>query len=352
MILMLPLHEPNRAPRSTGSRRRRPGGVVEAHGGGPIRRFEARHRRHCRRLTLLPAVLGRAHRLDVVEISPSSIPKSANPGLAAGLDRTTSARSRHRRRRQARLLSSRRAAGRSWCAGMSFRSSSGPTPWGARAQVVRGTLRHSVLWASRSPAKRTDTCWSEKRATDSAALREPSPQSRCRSRHVSSSTAHGARSTSRHHAFPIKNRESMTRPSSTRPRRARWRRGPVHQVPADSRNQAAPRRASARRGGALLRIGGKCDADRGSGTLREHPRSSAARQQHTSRRYDDPGAGYGGLTYVDDSVSDRRDDAERYIRRQPHREKIRAPAISDPVKPIESGRSARRRCEEGAGLRR
>jgi hypothetical protein len=70
-------------------------------------------------------------------------------------------------------------------------------------------------------------------------------------------------------------------------------------------------------------------------TLREHLSFVELPDNNYKPRYDDPRAGYGGLTYVDYSVPIGDMMQMRYIRRHRLEKKDPTAAISDPVKPIE-----------------
>jgi hypothetical protein len=70
-------------------------------------------------------------------------------------------------------------------------------------------------------------------------------------------------------------------------------------------------------------------------TLREHLSFVELPDNNYKPRYDDPRAGYGGLTYVDYSVPIGDMMQMRYIRRHRLEKKDPNAAISDPVKPIE-----------------
>jgi hypothetical protein len=70
-------------------------------------------------------------------------------------------------------------------------------------------------------------------------------------------------------------------------------------------------------------------------TLREHLSFVELPDNNYKPRYDDPRAGYGGLTYVDYSVPIGEMMQMRYIRRHRIEKKDPGAAISDPVKPIE-----------------
>jgi hypothetical protein len=70
-------------------------------------------------------------------------------------------------------------------------------------------------------------------------------------------------------------------------------------------------------------------------TLREHVSFVELPDNNYKPRYDDPRAGYGGLTYVDYSVPIGEMMQMRYIRRHRIEKKDPGAAISDPVKPIE-----------------
>ncbi len=70
-------------------------------------------------------------------------------------------------------------------------------------------------------------------------------------------------------------------------------------------------------------------------TLREHYSLVELPDDHYEPRYDDPRAGYGGLSYVDYSVPIGEPMVQRYIRRHRLEKKDPNAAISEPVKPIE-----------------
>ena len=70
-------------------------------------------------------------------------------------------------------------------------------------------------------------------------------------------------------------------------------------------------------------------------TLREHLSFVELPDNNYKPRYDDPRAGYGGLTYVDYSVPIGEMMQMRYIRRHRIEKKDPSAAISEPVKPIE-----------------
>ena len=70
-------------------------------------------------------------------------------------------------------------------------------------------------------------------------------------------------------------------------------------------------------------------------TLREHASFVELPDSNYKPRYDDPRAGYGGLTYVDYSVPIGEQMQMRYIRRHRLEKKDPNAAISDPVKPIQ-----------------
>jgi hypothetical protein len=70
-------------------------------------------------------------------------------------------------------------------------------------------------------------------------------------------------------------------------------------------------------------------------TLREHLSFVELPDNNYKPRYDDPRAGYGGLTYVDYSVPIGEMMQMRYIRRHRLEKKDPNAAVSDPVKPIE-----------------
>src|SRR3954466_9872250 len=70
-------------------------------------------------------------------------------------------------------------------------------------------------------------------------------------------------------------------------------------------------------------------------TLREHLSFVELPDNNYKTRYDDPRAGYGGLTYVDYSVPIGELMQQRFIRRHRLEKKDPNAAISDPVKPIQ-----------------
>ena len=70
-------------------------------------------------------------------------------------------------------------------------------------------------------------------------------------------------------------------------------------------------------------------------TLREHVSFVELPDNNYKPRYDDPRAGYGGLTFVDYSVPIGEPMQMRYIRRHRLEKKDPAAAISEPVKPIQ-----------------
>jgi Met-zincin/Domain of unknown function (DUF5117) len=70
-------------------------------------------------------------------------------------------------------------------------------------------------------------------------------------------------------------------------------------------------------------------------TLREHLSFVELPDSNYKPRYDDPRAGYGGLTYVDYSVPIGEMMQMRYIRRHRLEKKDPGAAISEPIKPIE-----------------
>ena len=90
-------------------------------------------------------------------------------------------------------------------------------------------------------------------------------------------------------------------------------------------------------------------------TMREHASFVELPDSNYKPRWDDPRAGYGGLTFVDYSVPIGEPMQMRYIRRHRLEKKDPNAAMSEPVKPIQVlGRSRRaggragRRCVEGA----
>ena len=70
-------------------------------------------------------------------------------------------------------------------------------------------------------------------------------------------------------------------------------------------------------------------------TLREHYSLVALPDANYQPRYDDPRAGYGGLTYVDYSTPIGEPMVKRYLRRHRLEKKDPSAAIGDPVKPIQ-----------------
>ena len=70
-------------------------------------------------------------------------------------------------------------------------------------------------------------------------------------------------------------------------------------------------------------------------TLREHVSFVELPDNNYKPRYDDPRAGYGGLTYVDYSVPIGEVMQMRYIRRHRIEKRDASATISDPIKPIE-----------------
>jgi hypothetical protein len=70
-------------------------------------------------------------------------------------------------------------------------------------------------------------------------------------------------------------------------------------------------------------------------TLREHYSLVELPDANYTPRYDDPRAGYGGLTYVDYSTPIGEPMVKRYLRRHRLEKKDPSAAISDPVKPIQ-----------------
>jgi hypothetical protein len=70
-------------------------------------------------------------------------------------------------------------------------------------------------------------------------------------------------------------------------------------------------------------------------TLREHYSLVELPDDNYSPRYDDPRAGYGGLTYVDYSTPIGEPMVKRYLRRHRLEKKDPSAAIGDPVKPIQ-----------------
>jgi Met-zincin/Domain of unknown function (DUF5117) len=70
-------------------------------------------------------------------------------------------------------------------------------------------------------------------------------------------------------------------------------------------------------------------------TLREHVSLVELPDAHYTPRYDDPRAGYGGLTFVDYSVPIGEPMQMRYIRRHRLEKKDPGAAIGEPVKPIQ-----------------
>src|SRR5215510_10893979 len=69
-------------------------------------------------------------------------------------------------------------------------------------------------------------------------------------------------------------------------------------------------------------------------TMREHVSLVELPDNNYKPRYDDPRAGYGGLTYVDYSVPIGEQMQMRYVRRHRLEKKDPSAAISEPVKPI------------------
>jgi hypothetical protein len=69
-------------------------------------------------------------------------------------------------------------------------------------------------------------------------------------------------------------------------------------------------------------------------TLREHYSLVELPDDHYTPRYDDPRAGYGGLSYVDYSTPIGEPMVKRYLRRHRLEKKDPSAAISEPVKPI------------------
>ncbi|MBZ5586928.1 MAG: zinc-dependent metalloprotease [Acidobacteriia bacterium] len=70
-------------------------------------------------------------------------------------------------------------------------------------------------------------------------------------------------------------------------------------------------------------------------TLREHYSLVELPDNHYKPRYDDPRAGYGGLSYVDYSTPIGEPMIRRYLHRHRLEKKDPAAAVSEPVKPIE-----------------
>src|SRR5262249_19683475 len=70
-------------------------------------------------------------------------------------------------------------------------------------------------------------------------------------------------------------------------------------------------------------------------TMREHTSLVELPDDHYKPRWDDPRAGYGGLTYVDYSVPIGEPMQMHYIRRHRLEKKDPGAAISEPVKPIQ-----------------
>jgi hypothetical protein len=70
-------------------------------------------------------------------------------------------------------------------------------------------------------------------------------------------------------------------------------------------------------------------------TMREHMSLVELPDNHYKPRWDDPRAGYGGLTYVDYSVPIGEPMQMRYIRRHRLEKKDPGAAVSEPVKPIQ-----------------
>ncbi len=70
-------------------------------------------------------------------------------------------------------------------------------------------------------------------------------------------------------------------------------------------------------------------------TLREHYSLVELPDDHYTPRYDDPRAGYGGLSFVDYSTPIGEPMVKRYLRRHRLEKKDPSAAISDPVKPIQ-----------------
>ncbi|HTK29273.1 MAG TPA: DUF5117 domain-containing protein [Vicinamibacterales bacterium] len=112
--------------------------------------------------------------------------------------------------------------------------------------------------------------------------------------------------------------------------------GPVQGPPPIAQAPAGGRGAGGGRGGGLFSgsvasVAPSADAV----TLREHVSFVELPDDHYTPRWDDPRAGYGGLTFVDYSVPIGEPMQMHYIRRHRLEKKDPAAAMSEPVKPIQ-----------------
>jgi hypothetical protein len=112
--------------------------------------------------------------------------------------------------------------------------------------------------------------------------------------------------------------------------------GPVQGPPPISQTPAAGRGAGGGRGGGLFSgsvasVTPSADAV----TMREHVSLVELPDGNYKPRWDDPRAGYGGLTFVDYSVPIGEPMQMHYIRRHRLEKKDPAAALSEPVKPIQ-----------------
>ena len=215
-------------------------------------------------------------------------------------------------------------------------------PQSRRTPLGGGLLRQvACSGASPSPPRATAASWSmpptSSCATDTAPAARSAP-----ARPPTASIARAAPSTCRApRPSPRTPRSKSPSPSPTRPAGGRGGgAGPAQGPPPIVVAAPLPRRRTAggrggRGGGLFSGTVASVTPTAEAVTLREHYSLVELPDGNYKPRYDDPRAGYGGLTYVDYSTPIGEPMVKRYLRRHRLEKKDPSAAISEPVKPIQ-----------------
>ena len=286
----------------TRSRRRRTAGRPH-----PLHR--GAHRRHAEARRLLPALLGRAHRQPLARDSAlrHRCPLRHGSRRRTRLQRHRP-RSRTGRQRQDRLLRARRTHASCWC--RATRTSAPPAPIPRNAARWRTPSPSPSSGASPSPPRAMAACWWTPPISSCAMATAPATRS-ARGRPPTAWIARAAPSTCRApKPSPRTPRSKSPSPSPMKPAGGRGgggagpTQGPPPIVVADSRCRGGRTRGGrgGRGGGLFSGTVASVTPTAEAVTLREHYSLVELPDGNYQPRYDDPRAGYGGLTFVDYST--------------------------------------------------